>query len=274
MSEDIAYLTSELARDPSSLAFLPLGEQLRLRKQLETAQHIALRGLERHPHNAAAHELLARIYADQGELDRAFDEWDMALRIDPESSDARKGMGFVWFTRGDHERAERLLAAAADSDPYDERIAAALRTVREQRAAHASVPPADTGSPQQRSGDADPRYLFTEVLPEGDQTALLLDRDGFVLAGAYFTSAGADIGQEIGAELSGVSDEAQRATRHLGIGDWTSIVFETEAATLSMAAAGDDGVLLLATGQSTPLGLARRLLVRCAGRARSWMGGG
>jgi tetratricopeptide (TPR) repeat protein len=274
MSEDIAYLTSELARDPSSLAFLPLGEQLRLRKQLETAQHIAMRGLERHPHNAAAHELLARIYADQGELDRAFDEWDMALRIDPESIDARKGMGFVWFTRGDHERAERLLSAAADADPGDERIAAALRTVREQRASEAAEPHGEGPNRQLQPSGADPRYLFTEVLPEGDQTALLLDRDGFVLAGAYFTAAGTDLGQEIGAELSGVSDEALRATRHLGIGDWTSIVFETEAATLSMASAGDDGVLLLATGRSTPLGLARRLLIRCAERARGWLEGG
>ena len=81
----------------------------------------------------------------------------------------------------------------------------------------------------------DPRFLFADVLSEAEQTALLLDRDGLVLAGAYVAWDGRDVGQEVGAELSGVTDAARRATRHLAIGDWTSIVFETEVAVVAMA---------------------------------------
>jgi predicted regulator of Ras-like GTPase activity (Roadblock/LC7/MglB family)/predicted Zn-dependent protease len=273
MSEEIAYLTSELARDPGSLAFLALGEALRARGDTETAWRVAVRGLERHPHNSAAHELLARIHADQGELDRAFDEWDMALRLDPDAVGARKGMGFVCYTRGQYSEAEELLSAAAASDPSDGSIAAALELVREQRSAAGSEDGVGGREHASRAADAgDPRFLFTEALTESDQTALLLDKDGLVLAGAYFTADGSDLAEDIGAELSGVSDEAFRAARHLGLGSWSALVIETEAATLSMAPAGDDGVLLLATGGSTPLGLAKRLLGRCAERARAWLG--
>ena len=79
--------------------------------------------------------------------------------------------------------------------------------------------------------------------------------------------------QEVGAELSGVTDAARRATRHLALGDWTSIVFETEVAVVAMAPSPSDGLLVLATSRATPLGLVRRLLDRCSDRAKRWLGG-
>jgi predicted regulator of Ras-like GTPase activity (Roadblock/LC7/MglB family) len=118
----------------------------------------------------------------------------------------------------------------------------------------------------------DPRLLFADLLSEEDQTAVLLDEDGLVLAGAYFTWEGRDAAQEVGAELSGVSDEADRATKYLGIGDWSMILVETEAAAVAIAPTEANGLLVLATGTSTPLGLAQRLLERCVERARLWLG--
>jgi predicted regulator of Ras-like GTPase activity (Roadblock/LC7/MglB family) len=119
----------------------------------------------------------------------------------------------------------------------------------------------------------DPRFLFADVLSDAEQTALLLDRDGLVLAGAYVGYDGRDVAQDVGAELSGVTDAARRATRHLSLGEWTSIVFETEVAVVAMAPAAGDGLLVLATSRTTPLGLVRRLLDRCTDRARRWLGG-
>jgi predicted regulator of Ras-like GTPase activity (Roadblock/LC7/MglB family) len=93
-----------------------------------------------------------------------------------------------------------------------------------------------------------------------------------VLAGAYFTWDGRDVAQEVGAELTGVSDEADRATRHLDIGDWSVILVESEAAAVAIAPTVADGLLVLAAGASTPLGLTQRLLERCVARARTWLG--
>jgi predicted regulator of Ras-like GTPase activity (Roadblock/LC7/MglB family) len=119
----------------------------------------------------------------------------------------------------------------------------------------------------------DPHFLFADVLAEAEQTALLLDAEGFVLAGAYVSYDGRDVAQEVGAELSGVTDAARRATRHLSLGEWTSIVFETEVAVVAMAPSAGDGLLVIATSRTTPLGLVRRLLDRCSDRARRWLGG-
>ncbi len=327
MADEIRRLSDELARDPSSLAFLPLGDALRKQGQAALALKVALRGLERHPHSAEAHDLLARIAVDSGELDRAFDEWDMALRLSPEHAGAKKGMGFVRFRQGRLAEAEAYLAAAAEADPDDASISTALAFVREslhgpstppetepaprytpperkseppaaaaqaQRESRASAKPAPAApdepilSGREAEARAEPpaprasvprslsaeaaRMLFAEEIGDGEQTALLLDATGLVLAGVYIGADGSDVSQEIGAELSGVSDEASRAMRHLELGAWQAIIFETGVATVAMTPAPQDALLLVAASRSTPLGLVRRLMDRAGAKARSWMG--
>jgi predicted regulator of Ras-like GTPase activity (Roadblock/LC7/MglB family) len=271
MADDVRRLSDELARDPGSRVFVPLGEALRRRGQLELALKVTLRGLERHPHFADGHDLLARVAVDRGDLERAFDEWDMVLRLSPGHLGALKGMGFVCFQQNRLGQAEDYLSAAAAHGDDDEQLASALEHVREARREVAELPRESGRLPAGTSHD--PRFLFVDVLSEAEQTALLLDRDGLVLAGAYVTWDGRDLGQEVGAELSGVTDAARRATRHLALGEWTSIVFETEVAVVAMAPSVSDGLLVLATSRATPLGLVRRLLDRCAERARRWQGG-
>ena len=296
--DEIRRLSDELARDPSSLCFLQLGELLRKSGQRDMALKVALRGLERHAHNAQAHDLLARVAVDRGELDRAFDEWDMVLRLSPGHVGAKKGMGFICFRQGRLAEAERYLADAASADAGDASIASALAHVRGQLRGQASgaggpprvedqppttdprhpsdaddIFPARSTRPAERPAHAqDARSLFADVIGDGEQTVLLLDAAGLVMAGAYVTLDHGDVGQEVGAELSGVSEEAQRAMRHLDLGSWTSIVFETEAAIVAMAPAPNDGLLLVAAERQTPLGFVRRLLDRAAETANAWLG--
>lgn len=284
MVDDVSRLSDELARDPSSLVFVPLGEALRRRGQLDLALRVAVRGLERHPHLADGHDLLARIAADRGELQRAFDEWDMVLRLVDGHTGALRGMGFICFQQGRLADAEHYLGAAAAAAPGDEGIAAALANVRaslspemsrEQSGVPDEVVPEmipEAAPPFAADVAHDSRFLFVDVLSDMDQTALLLDCDGLVLGGAYLDHDGNDVAQEVGAELSGVTDAARRTTRHLSLGDWTSIVFETEVAVVAMAPSPDDGLLVLATSRATPLGLVRRLLDRCSERAARWLG--
>jgi predicted regulator of Ras-like GTPase activity (Roadblock/LC7/MglB family)/Tfp pilus assembly protein PilF len=281
MADEIERLSDELARDPSSMAFLRLAEALRNKGQTDLALKVAVRGLERHPHNADAHDLLARISVDRGELQRAFDEWDMVLRLVPGHIGARKGMGFVCFQQGRAAEAERYLGEAAAADPDDETIAIALAHIRaKDRSAGSTV----SSSPQAGSARAaattstspapppSPRMLFADLIGEAQQTVLLLDADGLVMAGAYVDADGNDVAEEVGAQLSGVSEEARRAMRHLGLGEWSSITFETEAAVIAMAPAPHDALLLVAAARDLPLGLVGRLRERSLKRATSWMG--
>lgn len=282
MADEIRRWSDELARDPDSLVFLPLGETLRRQGQLELALKIATRGLERHPHNPDAHDLLARIEVDRGQLQRAFDEWDMVLRLTPGHLGAFKGMAFVRFQQGRTDEAEELLKRAAEHGG-DAEVTAALANLRGAGRSGVARDGVTRGAPDNGAHHAppathhaiapnDPRALFAEILGEHEQTALLLDDQGLVLAGIYIGEDGADVGAEVGAELSGVTEAARRASKHLDIGEWRSIVLETEVATVMMAPSSGDGLLVVAASKSTPLGLVRRVLDRCLERAHQWLG--
>ena len=61
------------------MAFLDLGERLRQRGQYAAAATVALAGLAHYPATADAHDLLARIRADQGDDGAASSAWQAAL---------------------------------------------------------------------------------------------------------------------------------------------------------------------------------------------------
>jgi tetratricopeptide (TPR) repeat protein len=295
VSDDIRRWSDELARSPASMVFLPLGEALRTRGQIDVALRVALRGLERHPYDADAHDLLARIYVDRGETERALDEWDAAIRCTPGHAGALKGMGFVCFNQGRIVDAERYLAEAAAASPEDDGLGMALLRVREQIAnANSTSAPEPVPVPESEpepepepeaapapssvgngngngNGHGDPRQLFADLIGVADQAALLLDEDGLVMAGQYVVSDGMDVGAEVGAALSGISDEARRAMRHLPLGDWRTIIFETPAATVVMTPAPQDGLVLVAAAPEVPSGLVRRALESVSQRAKRWM---
>jgi predicted regulator of Ras-like GTPase activity (Roadblock/LC7/MglB family) len=266
MADEIRRWSDELAREPGSLVFLQLGEALRRQGQLEIALKIALRGLERHPSNVDAHDLVARIAVDRRDFARAFEEWEAVLRIAPDHIGAMKGLGYLYFQHGRIADAEWYLGRAAVGGGGAD-VESALETVRRTSGGYAA-PAADEAIP------ADPQRLFADLLVDDGQTALLLDGRGYVLGGLYVDHDGNDLSQEIGAQLSGISDEVRRATRHLDVGEWRSITFETQAAVVAMAPAAGESLLVVAASKQTPLGLLRRLLERCAERSARWLANG
>ncbi len=322
MPDEIRRLSDDLARDPSSLVFVPLADALRRAGQLGVALRVALRGLDRHPYLPDAHDVLARIHADRGDLQRASDEWEMALRLDPSHAQANLGLGFVEFRRGDLESAERRLSTVPPAEQTPG-VAAALAHVRSALGARptngvavavpngstlaeptvapqpmASIeaiapaetvvvvqtqapPPAARALTTPRSTRPVPEFpspdptrtkqLFDSVLDGSDQHALLVDGDGLVLAGAFADSSGKDVAEVIAAELAGVSGEAERAMRHLGLGAWTSLLVEADDAIVAMMPAPNGSLLVVTASRKTPVGLVRLLLDRVLARARDWL---
>jgi tetratricopeptide (TPR) repeat protein len=266
MADDIRGWSEELARDPSSLVFLQLGEALRRQGQIEIALKIALRGLDRHPQCAEAHDLIARIAVDRRDFPRAIEEWESVLRLEPDHVGAMKGLGYICFQQGRFDDAERFLSrAAAGGGGAD--VSNALEMVRRSSGNTSAWLPDSTAA-------VDPQRIFADLLLDDGQTALLLDANGYVLGGLYLDSLGDDVSQDIGAQLSGISDEVERSMRHLDIGNWRSIIFETQAAVVAMAPTVDDSLVVVAASRSTPLGLLRRLMDRCVERATGWLQAG
>lgn len=263
MVDDIRRWSDELAREPGSLVFLQLGEALRRQQQLEIALKIALRGLERHPRNVDAHDLVARIAVDRRDFARAFEEWECVLKLDADHLGAMKGLGYLCFQHGRFAEAEWYLGRAGGGAD----VTSALENVR--RSSGGFAPPDAVEGPSD-----DPQWLFADLLVDDGQTALLLDANGYVLGGLYIDQDGNDLSQEIGAQLTGISEEVRRAAHHLDIGDWRSITFETEVAVVGMAPAADQSLIVVAASKLTPLGLLRRLLERCVERATGWLAKG
>jgi predicted regulator of Ras-like GTPase activity (Roadblock/LC7/MglB family) len=178
-----------------------------------------------------------------------------------------------------------LLAQAVRRAPSDEGLVHAYHAVRTELrgggAARATPPSPDRLPVKARTtpvrdsfvatASTEPRSLFASLLGDGDRTALLLDRDGLVLAGTYVDAEGREVSEEIGAQLSGLADESARALDQLGLGAWESLLVEAQHATVALGPAPEGAVVLVAAARDTPVGLVRRLLGQARQRAAAWL---
>jgi len=111
---------------------------------------------------------------------------------------------------------------------------------------------------------------FAEVIGEGDQTVMLLDVEGRVVAGLYVDSAGSDVSSEIGIAFGPIGREATQAMRYLGLGEWRAILCECADANLALAPGDEGEVIVVAASPFVPVGFVRRLLDRAVRRATAW----
>ena len=273
MVDEVKALSAQLAQEPQSLVFLRLGELLRQRRQLDAAQRVALSGLERHPHLADAHDLYARILADRHDFERAFDEWDMTLRIAPEHTGAMKGLAFLYFKVGDLAQAESHLAAAKRVTPDDFTIEQALAMVRGGEAPAPAVRKAPPPPPVPAEEEAKPlaESRVFAGLEGAEEGLLLLDAAGLVLGGGLKSPTGDDVSAAVAAYLAGVSQEAARTAKLLGLGAWRGLSAEGQRGHVHLVPPSGDSLLLVMRDRSVPLGRLAIVAQRAAQAARLWL---
>jgi tetratricopeptide (TPR) repeat protein len=263
-----------LAEEPHSLAFLELGEALRRRGQLDAAYKVARGGLSRYPALADAHDLVARILGDQGDLAGAFDAWAEALRFDPMRIGALKGIAFLYFRAGDVPAALEHLRRAADVDPDDASIAQAIERVRGAVAPDAAISSrAGEGAP---APVADAGVLLDLAPPTSGNGhkgngVLLVDGKGLRLNGTLRGPNNEEVGDRVAAELAGVSKEAARTTKLLGLGGWRAIAVEAPDGNLFLVAPTPETLLLTVREPSLPMARLGLIAERAARDAREWL---
>lgn len=160
--DDLRRWSDEVARNPNTLAFIPLAEAYRRQGRQNDALRICLRGLERHPSNVEAHAVLARIYLARSDREKAFDEWLLISKLDPEHFETRRGLGFGYLERGSLEEAVRHLTKAAELRPDDETVREALALARQQLSAAS----ARTASAEARGTGGDVRAGVEAAAPK------------------------------------------------------------------------------------------------------------
>jgi tetratricopeptide (TPR) repeat protein len=282
MSDDIRALTAQVAADPGSLVFLELAEALRRKGQLEAAQKVVLSGLQRYPHLPAAHDLYARVLADRQDFEHAFDEWDMALKLDPRNLGALKGLGFLFYRAGDHPNALSHLEAAFQQAPGDDGLRTAIERLREIVGGVPAPPPPSAPSPAPPpppvemhvpAGLVDPTRPspFGPVQGTAGQR-LLVERGGLRLAGEIVTWTGEDVSERAAIETDAVAHEVRRMVEQLAMGAWRTLVIETDAMLACLVAPTDQTVLAEIEEVNQPIGQITLTAERAARAARQWLG--
>jgi predicted regulator of Ras-like GTPase activity (Roadblock/LC7/MglB family) len=189
---------------------------------------------------------------------------------------ALKGLAFLYYRAEDRPAALEHLQRALDVDPDDRSVAQALaRIAAEPRTGDvtlstvmpAAAPAAASAPPLPPAAASSP----FDGVEGGERGLLLVDANGLRLGGRLEAPDGGDSSDRVAAQLAGVSREAGRATRLLGLGAWHAIAVESPDGHLVLAAPTSDTVLLAAREPSLPLGRVTLLAERAARAARIWL---
>ncbi|MGK7312732.1 MAG: tetratricopeptide repeat protein [Candidatus Longimicrobiales bacterium M2_2A_002] len=280
---DIERWTREVAEDPGAPSFVELARAYRAQGRQDAARDVVLQGLEQRPEHIPAHALLALIHVEDGDRERAGDEWQTVLRLEPRNFDASRGLGFLALERGDLTAARRHLETAAEARPRDPAVRQALEVLDRREEARGSgigdggsrmvdrgSRIVDGGSRIGDRGVGDPARLFDEL--DGGAPflgAVVLDEQGLILAGRLeLDGVRSDL---LGALINTAVEEARRATELLGLGGWEGMLLDCDEATLHVAGLDDGMVVLLAVDSEAPAGWAVRMAARARRLARRYM---
>ncbi len=116
----------------------------------------------------------------------------------------------------------------------------------------------------------DPTKLFDPLMADAPFIgALIIDRQGLVIAGSSRTGSGIEA---LGAVLAAAIDEAVRTAQHLALGGWRSILLEAAEAVVHMQPLSGDMALLMAVKREAPTGWVLRSAARAQLLARAFLG--
>jgi tetratricopeptide (TPR) repeat protein len=304
---DVQRWSLEVARDPGAPTFVNLADAYRRQGNLDGALRVCMRGLERRPDHAGAHALLARLYLEKGEREKAFDEWGVVLRLDPAHFEANRGMGFVRLERGDLLGARTYLERAAARRPGDALTREALELVDRKAASRqpllghqaadgdsaaragavsgggsargarlAPAPQPSTAAapapPPVAAPPSDPARLFESLRGGGPfDGALLVDAAGFVIGGRLGPDAAQ--AEAAGAALGGAAAEAERAAAMLGLGEWTGVLLHTDTSSAHIGPVAGGHAVMIAASADAPTGWVLHTADAAADIARAFLGG-
>src|SRR5437588_12296496 len=119
-NQRIDDLRRRIQKDPASIAFAQLAEELRRAGQSQEAVEICTSGLARHPGYLSARVTLGRALLELGDLAEAQHELEHVLASAPENLAAIRGLAEIHHTRGALAEALKYFRSAlalARNDP-------------------------------------------------------------------------------------------------------------------------------------------------------------
>jgi len=160
-SSRIDELRRRVQKDPASIAFAQLGEELRRAGELKEAVLVCRTGLSVHPGYVSARVTLGRALMELGDLDNADSELRVVLKSTPDNLPAIKARADIFRRRGDRDSAlahYRVALGLARNDPDLQRVVDELSKEVDAK------PPAAAGAPAKLVPVADLSEAATVVL--------------------------------------------------------------------------------------------------------------
>src|SRR5512144_1468087 len=111
-NQRIEDLRRRVQKDPASIAFAQLAEELRRAGELQESVATCRAGLALHPSYLSARVTLGRALLELNELDAAAGELTIVLKNAPENLAAMKALGEIHLRRGDEVEALAQFRAA------------------------------------------------------------------------------------------------------------------------------------------------------------------
>jgi predicted regulator of Ras-like GTPase activity (Roadblock/LC7/MglB family) len=239
------------------------------------------------PGHAGANKGMAFLLYHSGDAAGALDYLQTAARSAPDDAGLRSAISRVRTELPPHDGIDLTAptngGSARDSHAVPLEIEAAAEliaaSIAEQPAVHRPPAPAPTEAApaaltpslgEADGGDEREQSIFAGFDGAGDGM-LLLDRNGMRLGGGLRSPDGEDVGDTVAAHLSGVSREAERAARLLGLGALESVAAESPDGNLYLLTPSDDTVLLTVRDRSVPVGRLALVADRAAKAARAWL---
>ncbi len=115
----IANYTEILAKKPNSTIFVSLAEAYRRMGLLDEAYNVASKGIRALPKYGPGYTVLGRVYAQRGDGFAAAASFEKALRFEPESLPAFKGLVKVLLADGEKQQALEVVEKAVQIHPED-----------------------------------------------------------------------------------------------------------------------------------------------------------
>src|SRR2546426_3586384 len=138
-NQRIDDLRRRIQKDPASIAFAQLAEELRRAGQFEESVETCRAGLAIHPGYLSARVTLGRALLELNQLEEAQGELEYVLKNAPENLAAIRGLGEIHHRRGELREAlaqYRAALALARNDPdLEETVAQLARQVEPQKPA-------------------------------------------------------------------------------------------------------------------------------------------
>ncbi len=114
--ESLDRLRQAWDRDPGSLAFVPLGESLRRRGDLDEAIRITRSGLGHKPNHSSGHLVLGRCFFDKGEFSEAIREFEEVISLDSKNTLALRLLGLALKAKGWNEEGDAPVATRVERE--------------------------------------------------------------------------------------------------------------------------------------------------------------